>query len=186
MTNTTNVRDAWEDAFDIADDRAQTNIHRFERVQRAALARKAAGGAGSGRRPAPLSSAITPPAEVVTDPTRWAPEVSRHCAKRLQQRGIAMADVAAVLAYGREQRSHGVDRLFLDRQGRARMQAELPDPGHRIERLDIQIVAGDNNRIVTVAHRTAPSARDAICNAGGRVGGRTDAVRTVQPHRQAG
>lgn len=165
MTDTTNTQNAaWEDAFDIADEQAQTNIHRFERVQRAALARKAVDGvAGSRRRTAPDSSGIAPPTEAVIDPLHWVPEISRHCAKRLQQRGIAKEDVAAVLAYGREQRSHGVDRLFLDRQSRVRMQAELPDLRQRLDRLDIQIVTGENSRIVTVAHRTKRSRRDLQC-----------------------
>ena len=145
--------------FDLADESAMTAIYRRERAHRAALIRAAAR-RKKDERPAAMPSQMNRQhADSNGKAVAWLPNLTRHGAIRLQQRGITLDQVTAVLAYGTEQRSHGASRYFLDHQARKRISTEMPELLHQLQRTDIQVVTGHDGVLVTAEHRTKRTRR---------------------------
>lgn len=81
---------------------------------------------------------------------------SRHGQARVQGRAMSPRAIDYVVAYGREQRSRGASKYYLDRQARQRLrqamgEREFAQFGHK---LDIAVVLGDDERLVTAMYRT--------------------------------
>jgi hypothetical protein len=150
---------AWAHEFERADNEEGQHRHALERTHRSAMRRAAASGAmarGTEAHPSPRR----PSAADLTPPAAWIPDLSLHGRARLQQRGITLDQVLTVMAFGAEQRSHGASRYFLDKKARACLAVEMPDVLRVVERLDIHIVVGDDDRLITAAHRTKRLRRD--------------------------
>lgn len=81
--------------------------------------------------------------------------LTHHAQVRMQQRGIPMAAVDALLAYGHQRRHRGADVYYLDRRGRAQMARDLGrDRCRQLEKsLDSYLVVSDEGDIITAAHR---------------------------------
>lgn len=79
----------------------------------------------------------------------------------MAQRGISEEQVAMVLAYGTEQRSHGASRLSFDGRSLRRLRTErgLPIEMQNIP-THIQVVVGDDGLLITATHRTKRTRRD--------------------------
>ncbi|GAA4400240.1 DUF4258 domain-containing protein [Quisquiliibacterium transsilvanicum] len=79
-----------------------------------------------------------------------------HARRRIQSRAIAQRAIEYVLEFGRERRSAGATKIYLDRQARQRLErevgrTEIARLGHK---LDIAVVVGDSDRVVTTMYRT--------------------------------
>jgi hypothetical protein len=140
----------WDHEFDIVDSEAELGRRRFERARRAAIHRtlrtpKRSASPCEAMRRAPRDAGVV---------AAGIPNLSRHGAARLSQRGITMDQVVTVLDFGAEQRSHGATRYFLDHRARTRLEVEMPEALRSLRTLDIQVVMGDDGRLVTAAHRT--------------------------------
>lgn len=81
--------------------------------------------------------------------------LTHHAEVRMQQRGIPMAAVDALLAYGHQRRHRGADVYYFDKRTRARMARDMgKDLYRRLEKsLDSYLVVGDDGAVVTAAHR---------------------------------
>lgn len=75
-----------------------------------------------------------------------------HGRARAQQRGIRPEAIELVLACGRERRSYGVARFFMDRAAVARASRDFGVPPDAVPR--IQVLVSDGGALITVAHRT--------------------------------
>lgn len=82
-------------------------------------------------------------------------EMTSHAQARIQQRGIPLEAIDAILSYGKRRRREGADIYFLDRRSRGRMARALGKKTYtRLERsLDSYLVVGDDGAIITAAHR---------------------------------
>lgn len=80
---------------------------------------------------------------------------THHAEARMQQRGIPLAAVDAILSYGRRRRHHGADVYFLDRNCRGRIAEALGRKVFsKIERsLNSYLVVSDDGVLITAAHR---------------------------------
>lgn len=141
---------AWDHEFEFADDEACSAHGRLERVRRLA-AHQAGRPVGANAHPSPCAQGDQ---RDVIRVGRGIPDLSRHGRTRLQQRGIAIEQVLTVLDYGREQRSHGASRFFLDRRSRERLAVEMPAALRSLRTLDIHVVLSDEGSLITAAHRT--------------------------------
>lgn len=82
-------------------------------------------------------------------------EMTHHAERRMQQRGIPLAAVDAILSYGRRRRHDGADVYYLDRKARGRMAHAMGAKSYcKIERsLNSYLVVSDDGAIITAAHR---------------------------------
>ena len=82
-------------------------------------------------------------------------QLTHHAEARIQQRGIPIAAVDAILSYGRRRRHQGADVYFLDRTSRERLAQALGAKTYsKIERsLNSYLVVSDDGAIITAAHR---------------------------------
>jgi hypothetical protein len=82
--------------------------------------------------------------------------LSQHAAKRRQQRGIPEMIIEWILQYGATEEQNGATRHYLDKRSRkqlARYTGGLSNKcGHW---LDVCVVVGPNNRVVTTYFRDA-------------------------------
>lgn len=79
-----------------------------------------------------------------------------HARRRIQSRAIPQRAIDYVLEFGRECRSAGATKVYLDRQARQRLEreggrTEIARLGHK---LDIAVVVGDSDWVVTTMYRT--------------------------------
>lgn len=78
-----------------------------------------------------------------------------HGMARCQQRGVAQDALDLIVTYGREVRTHGASKFFLDRKSRHRL-ARIED-GAVLRRLDAKlnfyVVVADDGALVTAAPR---------------------------------
>ena len=81
--------------------------------------------------------------------------MTQHAQTRVQQRGIPVSAVDAILAFGCRKRRHGADVYFLDRQARSRMASSMGRREYaKIERsLNSYLVVSDDGAMITAAHR---------------------------------
>lgn len=81
--------------------------------------------------------------------------MSRHAARRCQQRAIPSLVVELVLRFGqREKAPGGVAKVFLTKADRRQLLSYAGPLGSALEQhLDIYLVLGDDDRVVTAAHR---------------------------------
>lgn len=82
--------------------------------------------------------------------------LSAHAARRCHARAIPLAIVDWLQFYGREVRSHGCSKFYLDKSARQRLEREV---GHELIRrwerkLDAYAVVEDGGNVVTAAYRT--------------------------------
>ncbi len=83
-------------------------------------------------------------------------DLSRHAAKRCQQRAIPPIAVELVMRFGhRERAAGGVDKIYLNHVARRQVEGFV---GRRIlraieEHLDIYLVVSDDGTVITAAHR---------------------------------
>ena len=89
-----------------------------------------------------------------------APALTRHAETRLRQRAITVDQVLMIIDFGKEQRSHGASRFFLDKVARNRLIQAQPSAMRDLGSLDIQVVLADDGRLITAAHRTKRIRRD--------------------------
>jgi len=83
-------------------------------------------------------------------------ELSRHAAKRMQQRGIPQFIIECLVQTGEKKRvQHGLIMVF-GKRGRLRMRKELGEAYAKWERqLKSVYVVLENSMVVTVGHRTS-------------------------------
>jgi len=79
-----------------------------------------------------------------------------HARRRIQKRAIPQRAIDYVLEFGRERHSAGATKVYLDRQTRHLMErevgrCEVARLGHK---LDIAVVVGDSDWVVTTMYRT--------------------------------
>jgi len=86
--------------------------------------------------------------------------LTSHAQTRLQQRAITIDQVMTIMDFGREQRAHGASRFFLDKGARIRLAYAQPDAFRELGPLDIQVVLGNDGRLITAARRTKRIRRD--------------------------
>ena len=81
--------------------------------------------------------------------------LSQHARVRSQQRGIPPLAVDLLLQFGTSEAAEGgVRKVFFDKAARRRVAAYAGPLADRLrEYLDVYAVVGENDRIVTVAHR---------------------------------
>lgn len=81
--------------------------------------------------------------------------LTRHAEVRMQQRGISMAAVDALLSFGYQRRHRGADVYFLDKRARTRLVNELGRTRYgKLEKaLDSYLVVSDDGDVITAAHR---------------------------------
>lgn len=81
--------------------------------------------------------------------------LTHHAEVRMQQRGIPMAAVDALLSFGHRRRHRGADVYFLDKRARTRLANELGRTCYRqLEKaLDSYLVVSDDGDVITAAHR---------------------------------
>ena len=81
--------------------------------------------------------------------------LTHHAEARMQQRGIPMAAVDALLTFGHRRRHKGADVYYLDKRTRTRMAFELGrDRYRKLEKsLDSYLVVSDEGEVITAAHR---------------------------------
>ena len=83
--------------------------------------------------------------------------LTRHAAKRLQQRGIPETILPLLYDYGHEEYDHhGSRTVFFSRRGRERVARVLGATEYKqLQRaLDAYVVIDQNDCVVTVGHRT--------------------------------
>lgn len=134
--------------FSVADDELQMRANRRERLRRTAAARASA----NSRAPKPAEQHSSPSRQTGEGVSN-VPALTSHGKTRLRQRGITVDQVLTVLDFGKEQRSYGATRFFLDRQARARVAVEMPQALRSLPTLDIFVVLGDDGQLITAAHR---------------------------------
>lgn len=78
-----------------------------------------------------------------------------HFEARARQRGVRSEVVDAILDFGSCRRVAGADSYFMDKNARLLAKSALGAKAYaRLEhQLDIYVIAGDDGRLVTVAHR---------------------------------
>lgn len=79
---------------------------------------------------------------------------TKHCALRMQQRGIPRIVLDALVDFGSTKRTRGGERLFFDKAARRRLQ-RLPEGNSLLKQLErwlrVYAVLADDGNIVTVA-----------------------------------
>ncbi|WP_027776737.1 hypothetical protein [Paraburkholderia caledonica] len=85
-----------------------------------------------------------------------SPELSKHAAVRLQQRGIAPLVIDLLLQFGATEKSgDGTTRHYFDKPARRRLRSYAGRLASLLEaHLDCYAVVGAEGRVVTAAHRT--------------------------------
>lgn len=82
-------------------------------------------------------------------------KLSQHATRRCQQRAIPPLAVELVMRFGqREKAPGGVEKVFLTKTARRKLLSYAGPLGGALEQhLDIYLVLGDDDRVVTAAHR---------------------------------
>jgi hypothetical protein len=82
-------------------------------------------------------------------------DTTRHAKARCQQRCIPALAIDLLLQFGcREKAGDGCSKVFLNKQGRRRLQAYAGPLNRQIEPfLDIYLVVTPDERLITAAHR---------------------------------
>ncbi len=86
----------------------------------------------------------------------WRTGVSHHARVRMQQRGIRMETLEALLDFGYKQheRSRGNEIVYFNKKARARLARLNPEAAREAERLcRTYAVVGSNGVVITVGHR---------------------------------
>lgn len=84
------------------------------------------------------------------------PSFSQHAAKRCQQRAIPPIALDLVMRFGRREKAGGgTEKVYLDQKARRELQRYVGDRFARTldPHLDIYLVVGADERVVTAAHR---------------------------------
>lgn len=82
--------------------------------------------------------------------------MTRHAHKRRQQRGIAPFLIDLLRDFGKCQPAgHGTTRMYFDKTARRRVKAHLGPLARLVdEHLDVYVVIGPDEQVITVAHIT--------------------------------
>jgi len=82
--------------------------------------------------------------------------MTHHARLRSQQRGIPPILLDLLRQFGRsEPAGGGATKMFFDKAARRRLQAYAgPLAGHLNQHLDVYVVVGPDDQVITTAHRT--------------------------------
>ena len=82
--------------------------------------------------------------------------MTHHAEARSRQRGITYDAIKVILAFGRQEPTrYSCHAVFMDKAGRRQARKELGQAGYaRIEaRLDVCVILGRDDQVVTCTHR---------------------------------
>lgn len=82
-------------------------------------------------------------------------EMTCHAAKRSQERAIPELMIDLLLQFGVSEKSgNGTSKFYFDKKSRRRVEAYAGSAAKIIEEhLNLYAVVGENNNVVTIAHR---------------------------------
>ena len=85
-------------------------------------------------------------------------KATRHAKVRSQQRGIPPIAIDLLLQFGsRERTGDGCSKVFLDKRDRRRLLAYAGPLNRQLETfMDIYLVVGPDEEVITAAHRLEP------------------------------